>query len=104
METQGRHGSRSPNSRVVSRASSLLQPSPDALRAHPSLLSFQEPGLSCRAKDIVLLLLTYSKYPAAPKSPVLSVDSGKTPSPLTHPLRHLRPHSPDTLPSERQVS
>ena len=39
---EGRHGSRSSNSRLVSRRSSLFLPRPDTLSAHPSRLSFQE--------------------------------------------------------------
>lgn len=80
----------------MSRTSSLCWPSPDVLSAHPSLLSFQEPGLLYQRRA--------SNTPNPPRSSRLFMRGGKTPFPLTSPQGHPRPHSPDTLPSEEQGS
>lgn len=98
--SEGRHGSRSSNSRAVSRTSSLFRPSPDALGAHPSLLSFQEPGLSCQRCAPVAHLFHTPHSP--PQSPRLLVGSGKTPFPLTSPQRHLGPTAQTLCPLRRR--
>lgn len=121
--SEGRHGSRSSNRRLVSRTSSLLQPSPDAFGAHPSRLSFQEPGPPRQAPTPVAHLFQALCSPLNP--PILCWNGGwyislpthkppgasKTPQQLAQQSRSRNPpasssglRKPQSLSQEQKVS